>query len=76
MNIITKTVAIQIVPNFSQKDKVLHLKIFIVKRGPSKDFSKPMLMLSCLAQFGHVKFCITLGTYSITRIPNHGTSPP
>ena len=43
---------------------MLNLKIFIVKKGSSQDFSKPMLMLSCLPQFGHVKICITLGTHS------------
>jgi len=52
------------------------LKFFIVKKWfILKSFSKPMQLFSSLPQRGCVKTCITLETHSITRGPNHGTSP-
>ena len=52
------------------------LKFSLWKRGSSQDFSKSMQMFNCLPQRGYIKFCITLETLSMTRSPNHGTSPP
>ena len=52
------------------------LKFSLWIRDSSQDFSKPMQMFSRLPQRSYVKICITFETHSMTRSPNHGTSPP